>query len=76
MKGSSKNYRVIRMGKSDGKIIILEDAKFYWSVGVINQAKDLFDKGFKPSEVAQIMNEKLIDVGLLYLHLLESNQIK
>ncbi|MDU5814828.1 MULTISPECIES: hypothetical protein [Enterococcus] len=43
---------------------------------MINQAKDLFGKGFKPSEVAQIMNEKLIDVGLLYLHLLESNQIK
>ncbi|MEB6084572.1 hypothetical protein MXF21_00425 [Enterococcus casseliflavus] len=64
------------MGKNDGKIIILEDAKFYWSVGVINQAKDLFCKGVKPSEVAQIMNEKLIDVGLLYLHLLESNQIK
>lgn len=60
----------------DDKIIILQDAKFYWSVGVIYQAKDLFDKGFKPSEVAQIMNEKLIDVGLLYLHLLESNQIK
>lgn len=60
----------------DDKLIILQDAKFYWSVGVINQAKDLFGKGFKPSEVAQIMNEKLIDVGLLYLHLLESNQIK
>jgi hypothetical protein len=60
----------------DDKIIILQDAKFYWSIGRINQAKDLFGKGFKPSEVAQIMNEKLIDVGLLYLHLLESNQIK
>lgn len=60
----------------DDKIIILQDAKFYWSIGRINQAKDLFVKGFKPSEVAQIMNEKLIDVGLLYLHLLESNQIK
>ena len=30
------------MGKSDGKIIILEDAKFYWSVAVINQAKKSF----------------------------------
>lgn len=60
----------------DGKIIILQDAKFYWSIGRINQAKDLFCKGFKPSEVAQIMNEKLIDVGILYLHLLETNQIK
>lgn len=60
----------------DDKIIILQDAKFYWSNGRINQAQDLFGKGFKPSEVAQIMNEKLIDIGLLYLHLLESNQIK
>ncbi|EAC5459921.1 hypothetical protein B4X80_16585 [Listeria monocytogenes] len=64
------------MTLEDDKIIILQDAKFYWSIGRINQAKDLFVKGFKPSEVAQIMNEKLIDVGLLYLHLLESNQIK
>ncbi|MFF9835458.1 hypothetical protein ACI2LD_16800 [Enterococcus casseliflavus] len=64
------------MTHEDDKIIILQDAKFYWSIGRINQAKDLFVKGFKPSEVAQIMNEKLIDVGLLYLHLLESNQIK
>ena len=60
----------------DGKIIILEDAKFYWSVGVINQAKDLFVKGFKPSEVSQIMNEDPINVGLLYLHLLKSKQLK
>lgn len=64
------------MTHEDDKIIILQDAKFYWSIGRINQAKDLFSKGFKPSEVAQIMNEKLIDIGLLYLHLLESNQIK
>ena len=64
------------MTHEDDKIIILQDAKFYWSIGRINQAKDLFVKGFKPSEVAQIMNEKLIDVGLLYLHLLENNQIK
>lgn len=64
------------MGMNDGKIIILEDAKFYWSVGVINQAKDLFGKGFKPSEVAQIMNEKVIDIGLVYLHLLETKQLR
>lgn len=64
------------MTHEDDKIIILQDAKFYWSIGRINQAKGLFVKGFKPSEVAQIMNEKLIDVGLLYLHLLENNQIK
>lgn len=64
------------MGMNDGKIIILEDAKFYWSVGVSNQAKDLFLKGFKPSEVAQIMNEDPIDIGLLYLHLLKSKQLK
>ncbi|MEQ7290462.1 hypothetical protein ABQD82_14755 [Enterococcus gallinarum] len=64
------------MGKSDGKIIILEDAKFYWSVGVINQAKDLFEKGFKPSQVAEIMNEKVIDIGLVYLYLLETKQLR
>nr|DAH77826.1 MAG TPA: hypothetical protein [Caudoviricetes sp.] len=28
----------------DGKTIILQDAKFYWSVAVINQAKNLFER--------------------------------
>ncbi|WP_213334244.1 hypothetical protein [Enterococcus casseliflavus] len=60
---------------SEGKVIILQEAKFYWDVGKINQAKDLFKKDFRPSEVAEIMNEKVIDVGLLYLHLLETNEI-
>lgn len=67
---------VMPMGKNDGKLIILQDAKFYWSIGRINQALDLFEKGFLPSEVAQIMNEKLIDIGLLYLHLLDQKKLK
>ncbi|MEB8418965.1 hypothetical protein NGG16_16140 [Enterococcus casseliflavus] len=64
------------MVHNNDKRIILQDAKFYWSIDKINQAKDLFVKGFKPSEVAQLMNEKLIDIGLLYLHLLDTKQLK
>ncbi|MCI5684551.1 MULTISPECIES: hypothetical protein [Enterococcus] len=64
------------MRKNDDKLIILQNAKFYWSIAVINQAKDLFEKGFKPSQVAEIMNEKVIDIGLVYLHLLETKQLR
>ncbi|MEB8416341.1 hypothetical protein NGG16_02690 [Enterococcus casseliflavus] len=64
------------MVHNNDKRIILQDAKFYWSIDKINQAKDLFVKGLKPSEVAQLMNEKLIDIGLLYLHLLDTKQLK
>lgn len=67
---------MIQMWKNDDKLIILQDAKFYWSVAVINQAKNLFEKGFKPSQVAEIMNEKEIDIGLVYLHLLETKQLR
>jgi hypothetical protein len=67
---------VISLVHNNDKRIILQDAKFYWSIAKINQAKDLFVKGFKPSEVAQLMNEKLIDIGLLYLHLLDTKQLK
>ncbi len=67
---------MIQMWKNDDKLIILQDAKFYWSVAVINQAKNLFEKGFKPSQVAEIMNEKVIDIGLVYLHLLETKQLR
>lgn len=67
---------MIQMWKNDDKLIILQDAKFYWSIAVINQAKDLFEKGFKPSQVAEIMNEKVIDIGLVYLHLLETKQLR
>lgn len=67
---------MIQMRKNDDKLIILQNAKFYWSIAVINQAKDLFEKGFKPSQVAEIMNEKVIDIGLVYLHLLETKQLR
>lgn len=67
---------MIQMRKNDDKLIILQNAKFYWSVAVINQAKNLFEKGFKPSQVAEIMNEKVIDIGLVYLHLLETKQLR
>ncbi|OTN76748.1 hypothetical protein A5886_001827 [Enterococcus sp. 8G7_MSG3316] len=60
----------------NNKIIILEDGNFYWDVVRLDQAKELFLKGYRPSEVSQIMNEKLIDVGLIYLHLLQTDQIK
>lgn len=60
--------------KYRGKIIILDDCKFDWTPAQLNHARFLFERGVKPSKVAQIMNEKVIDIGLVYLHLLETKQ--
>jgi hypothetical protein len=57
------------------KIIILEDCKFDWKQEQIEHAKRLFNQGISPSEVAQIMNEKVIDIGLLLIHLIDTNQL-
>lgn len=55
--------------------MILEEAKWIWSNEEIERAVSLFSQGLKPSEVAIEMNQKVIDVGLLYLHLLDKGQI-
>ncbi|OUZ31485.1 hypothetical protein A5806_000766 [Enterococcus faecium] len=49
-------------------VIILEEAKFIWTHEEIEQ-------GVKPSKVAEIMDQKILDVGLLLLHLAEKNLI-
>ncbi|OJG24346.1 hypothetical protein RU95_GL000032 [Enterococcus avium] len=54
----------------------MEEAKWIWSNEEIERAVSLFSQGLKPSEVAIEMNQKVIDVGLLYLHLLEKGKIK
>ncbi|EMF0143189.1 hypothetical protein OSF83_000937 [Enterococcus hirae] len=55
--------------------IILENAKFTWTDEEIEQARLLFSQGVKPSKVAEIMDQKILDVGLLLLHLAEKNLI-
>lgn len=55
--------------------IILENAKFTWTDEEIEQARLLFSQGVKPSVVAEIMDQKILDVGLLLLHLAEKNLI-
>lgn len=57
------------------KIIILEDQKFDWTEKEINQAIGLFNSGIKPTDVAEIMNEKVIDVGLLFIYLADKGKI-
>ncbi|EMF0594111.1 hypothetical protein HA908_001573 [Enterococcus faecium] len=61
--------------RSSDPVIILEEAKFIWKHEEIEQARLLFSQGIKPSEVAEIMNQKVLDVGLLLLHLVENNLI-
>lgn len=58
------------------KTIILENCKFDWSEKEIDQAVELFKKGTNPSKVAEIMNEKVIDIGLLFIHLVERGALK
>lgn len=58
------------------RVIILEDCKFDWAPEEIEQAKELFSLGCKPTEVARIMNQKIIDVGLLLIHLIEQGELK
>lgn len=56
-------------------VIILEEAKFIWTHEETEQARLLFSQGVKPSKVAEIMGQKILDVGLLLLHLAEKNLI-
>ncbi|MGX7413506.1 hypothetical protein [Enterococcus caccae] len=58
------------------KIIILEDQKFDWTQKEIDQAIGLFNSGTKPTKVAEIMNEKVIDIGLLFIHLADKGKIQ
>lgn len=66
---------MIRINKDD-RILILEDAKWIWSEKEIERAISLFFQGLRPSEVAEVMDQKYIDTGLLYLYLLDIGKIK
>lgn len=66
---------MIRINKED-RVLILEEAKWIWSKEEIERATSLFSQGLKPSQVAIEMNQKVIDIGMLYLHLLEKGKIK
>lgn len=66
---------MILINKED-RVLILEEAKWIWSEKEIERAISLFSQGLRPSEVAIKMNQKVIDVGLLYLHLLEKGKIE
>ncbi|BAO06331.1 hypothetical protein EMQU_0774 [Enterococcus mundtii QU 25] len=55
--------------------IILENAKFTWTDEEIEHARLLFSQGVKPSVVAEIMDQKIIDVSLLLIHLINEKMI-
>ncbi|MDT2663045.1 hypothetical protein P7E02_24505 [Enterococcus hulanensis] len=56
--------------------MILEDAKWIWSKEEIERAISLFSLGLTPSRVAEVMDQKAIDIGLIYLHLLQEGKIE
>lgn len=67
--------KMIRINKDD-RILILENAKWIWSKEEIERAISLFSLGLTPSRVAEVMDQKYIDTGLLYLYLLDIGKIK
>lgn len=62
--------------RKDDRVIILENNKFIWSHDEIALATKLFSFGVKPSEVAKIMNESVVDIGLLLIHLTDKGKVK
>lgn len=54
----------------------MDNHKFLWTDEEIEQAALLFSQGHKPSEVADLMDEKVVDVGLLFIDLVETGKVK
>lgn len=75
IKRMTKIRKMIHINKKD-RILILEEAKWIWSNEEIERAISLFSLGLTPSRVAEVMDQKYIDTGLLYLYLLDSGKIK
>lgn len=67
--------KMILINKED-RVLILENAKWIWSKEEIERAISLFSLGLTPSRVAEVMDQKYIDTGLLYLYLLDIGKIK
>ena len=62
--------------RADDRILILEGRKWIWSREEIERAISLFPFGLVPSQVAEEMDQHPVDIGMLYLHLLEKGKIK
>lgn len=62
--------------RKDDRVIILENNKFIWKYEEVELARLLFSHGEFPSEVAKIMNESVVDIGLLLIHLEDKGKVK
>ena len=61
--------------RANDPIIILEEAKFIWTYEEINRACSLFKQGIKPTVVAEILEQDILNVSLLLIHLINKNLI-
>ncbi|WP_287786167.1 hypothetical protein [Megamonas sp.] len=61
--------------RANDPIIILEEAKFIWTYEEIKRAHSLFKQGIKPTIVAEILEQDILDVSLLLIHLINKNLI-
>lgn len=62
------------MRKNDS-VLILEEAKFIWQWERVELARQLFSKGYPPTQVAEMMREEILNIGLLLLHLIDKGMI-
>lgn len=61
--------------RADDRVLILEGRKWIWSQEEVERAISLFSLGLIPSQVAEEMQQHPIDIGMLFLHLLEQKMI-
>lgn len=62
--------------RADDRVLILEGRKWIWAQEEIERAISLFSLGLIPSQVAEEMGQHPIDVGMLFLHLLDIGEIE
>lgn len=62
--------------RADDRVLILEGRKWIWSQEEVERAISLFSLGLIPSQVAEEMKQPPIDVGMLFLHLLDVGKIE
>lgn len=62
--------------RADDRVLILEGRKWIWSQEEVERATSLFTLGLIPSQVAEEMRQHPVDVGMLFLHLLDNGKIE
>lgn len=57
-------------------MIILEDNKFLWESEELEEIKELFVQGYRPTQIASKTKNGIVDVSLAILHLMKEGEIE